>query len=558
MNGATILLKSLEKHNVKTVFGIPGGVLLKLYDELKNSDIEHILTRHEQGAIHAADGYARVTGEVGVCIATSGPGAANLITGLGNALSDSTPIIALTGQVKSALLGKDAFQEINTVGLSQAVTKHNYIIKDAKEIPRIVDEAFLIATSGRPGPVLIDICADVYFQEVDERLLETSQIPDYILKKFSKPFVKDKKIDKVIKALNKAKKPLLLVGNGVNLSPGAPQSLLQLVNKLNLMATNTLHAKGVLDEDHPNSLRMLGMHGTFEANYAIQNCDLLINIGSRFDDRITCNVDHFLEKCEYIVHCDIDASEFSKNVQTDVAVQADANDFLQALLQNLDRIDQKDYTAWNKEVVSKRKGVNDKPNQHVHPILISKEINNHIDEKTIIVTDVGQHQMFAALYMYPRSNRQFVSSGGLGTMGYGLPAAVGSAFAKRDNNVILVTGDGSFQMTFQELALLKEYNLNVKVVIYDNNCLGMVRQWQELFYDENYAESLFTGNPDWKLLTASYGLDFVSISKEEDIDVFKKALDKKGPVVIEVKIDAMANVFPMVPSSESLTNIRGE
>lgn len=558
MNGASILLKSLEKHNVKTIFGIPGGVLLKLYDELKNSSIEHILTRHEQGAVHAADGYARVTGEVGVCLATSGPGAANLITGLGNAFSDSTPIVALTGQVKSALLGKDAFQEINTVGLSQAVTKHNYIIKDANEIPRIIDEAFLIASSGRPGPVLVDVCADVYFQEVDENLLHTSQIQEFVLNKFSKPAVKDKKIDKVIAALNKAKKPLLLVGNGVNLSPGAPASLLKLVNELNLMATNTLHAKGVLDETHPNSLKMLGMHGTFEANYAIQNCDLLINVGSRFDDRITCNVDHFLEKCDYIIHCDIDASEFSKNVQTDVAVQADANDFLQALLTNLDRVEKKDYTAWNEEVFSQRKPVNEVPKQFVHPILVSKEVNNHIDDKTTIVTDVGQHQMFAALYMYPKSNRRFVSSGGLGTMGYGLPAAVGAAFGNKDNNVILITGDGSFQMTFQELSLLKQYNLNVKVVIYDNNCLGMVRQWQELFYGENYAESLFTGNPDWKLLSASYGLDFVSVSKESDMEAFSKALDKKGPVVIEVKIDEGANVFPMVPSSESLTNIRGE
>lgn len=558
MNGAKILLECLEKKGVDTIFGIPGGAVLTLYDELEKSSIEHILTRHEQGAAHAAEGYARVTGEVGVCIGTSGPGASNLITGLGNASLDSTPLIAITGQVGQAVLGKDAFQEINTVGLSQPVTKHNYLVRDANNIPRIIEEAFMIAEGGRPGPVLIDIPKDVFAQEVDPKILDEVVVADYIKNKFVTPTTTDEEITKVIAALNKAKKPLILVGNGVTIPAHASDYLYDLVDGTDFLVTTTLHGKTSFPAGHENSIGMLGMHGTFEANYATQNCDLLLNVGSRFDDRITCKVDGFLPEAKEVIHVDIDAVEHNKNVKTTQAINADAADFLKKLLDRKDEITNISFPTWKQAVKDNIKDLKDESANKVHPIRVSKKINSLINKETTIVTDVGQHQMFAALYLHPQNKRRFISSGGLGTMGYGLPAAIGAAFGNPDDNIICIAGDGSFQMTLQELPLLDIHRLNVKVVIYDNNCLGMVRQWQEIFYDETYAASTYEYSPEWGLLAAAYRIPYFEVNNNNDIEKLDEIMTQPGPAIVAVHVENLSNVYPMVAPFDTLSKVRGE
>lgn len=558
MNGARILLECLEKKGVTTIFGIPGGAVLKLYDELEESAINHILTRHEQGAAHAADAYARVTGEVGVCIGTSGPGASNLITGLGNASLDSVPLIALTGQVGQAVLGKDAFQEINTVGLSQPVTKHNYLVKDANDIPRIVEEAFLIATGGRPGPVLIDIPKDVFAQEVSADIAEGIVIDEHITRKFIKPTSTDEEVSKVIDAFNKAKKPLVLVGNGVTIPMHASDYLFDLIDGTDYLVTTTLHGKSAFPAGHENSVGMLGMHGTFAANYATQNCDLLLNIGSRFDDRITCKVDGFLPNAKEVIHVDIDAVEHNKNVKTTLCINSDSEEFLKKLVARKDELKNVSFPEWKKEVQAQNRVLNTKTKTKLHPIKVSQKIDTLINESTTLVTDVGQHQMFAALYMHAKKVRKFVSSGGLGTMGYGLPAAIGTAFGNPDDNIILITGDGSFQMTLNELPLLDIHKLNIKIVIYDNNCLGMVRQWQELFFDQTYAASTYEYSPDWSKLSEAYRIPYFEVTTDEDIEKLDDVLTKQGPAIVAVHVENMSNVYPMVAPFDTLTDVRGE
>ena len=408
MNGARLLLECLERKGVDTIFGIPGGAVIKLYDEIEESPIHHILTRHEQGAAHAADAYARVTGKVGVCIGTSGPGAANLITGLGNAHLDSVPLIAITGQVDQSVLGRDAFQEINTVGLSQPVTKHNYLIKDATLIPQVVEEAFLIAQGGRPGPVLIDLTKDVFAQEVSDDILRDIEIEKHIQDKFVLPTADHDEISQVIEALNRAKKPLILIGNGVTIPMHAADYLFDFVDGTDYLVTSTLHGKGAFPAGHDNYLGMLGMHGTFSANYATQNCDLLLNIGSRFDDRITCKVDGFLPNAKDIIHIDIDASEHNKNVKSTLCINSDSEDFLKKLSIRKNEIKNTKFAEWKKEVKAQEKELNSDSKSKLHPIKISRKINECIDDNTTIVTDVGQHQMFAALHLHPKKTRQFV------------------------------------------------------------------------------------------------------------------------------------------------------
>ena len=558
MNGARLLLECLQRKGVDTIFGIPGGAVIKLYDEIEDSPIHHILTRHEQGAAHAADAYARVTGRVGVCIGTSGPGAANLITGLGNAHLDSVPLIAITGQVDQSVLGRDAFQEINTVGLSQPVTKHNYLIKDATLIPQVVEEAFLIAAGGRPGPVLIDLTKDVFAQEVSDELLNEVIVEKHIQDKFILPSASQEEITQVIAALNKAQKPLLLIGNGVTIPLHAADYLYDLVNGTDFLVTSTLHGKGAFPAGHDNYLGMLGMHGTFSANFATQNCDLLLNIGSRFDDRITCKVDGFLPNAKDIIHVDIDASEHNKNVKSTLCINSDSEDFLKKLVIRKAELTNTKFAEWKKEVKAQEKELKSDSKSKLHPIKISKKINECIDENTTIVTDVGQHQMFAALHLHPKKVRKFVSSGGLGTMGYGLPAAIGAAFGQPDDNIILITGDGSFQMTLNELPLLDIHKLNIKVIIYDNNTLGMVRQWQEIFYNENYSQTQYEYSPLWEKLAEAYRLPFYSIQKDSDIDKLSDILNQKGPALIEVHVDSTSNVYPMVAPFDTLDKVRGE
>lgn len=558
MNGARLLLECLERKGVDTIFGIPGGAVIKLYDEIEASPIHHILTRHEQGAAHAADAYARVTGRVGVCIGTSGPGAANLITGLGNAHLDSVPLIAITGQVDQSVLGRDAFQEINTVGLSQAVTKHNYLIKDATLIPQVVEEAFLIAMGGRPGPVLIDLTKDVFAQEVSDDILRDIEVENHIKAKFVLPAASHDEITKLIDALNRAKKPLILIGNGVTIPLHASDYLFDFVNGTDFLVTSTLHGKGAFPTGHENYLGMLGMHGTFCANYATQNCDLLLNIGSRFDDRITCKVDGFLPYAKDIIHVDIDASEHNKNVKSSLCINSDSEDFLKKLVLRKNEITNTQFTNWKKEVKTQHKELSSKTETKLHPIIISQKINECVDENTTIVTDVGQHQMFAALHIHPKKVRKFVTSGGLGTMGYGLPAAIGAAFGNPNDKIVLITGDGSFQMTLQELALLDIHRLNIKIFIYDNNSLGMVRQWQEMFYKENYSQTLYDYSPQWDLLAQAYRIPFYSIKSDADVEKIEDIMKLEGPALIEVSVERTSNVYPMVAPFDTLDMIRGE
>ena len=551
MIGAELLLKCLEEKQVDTVFGIPGGVLLPLYDVLPKSNIHHVLMRHEQGAAHAADGYARSTGRVGVCFATSGPGATNLLTGLGTAMMDSVPVVAITGQVAQHLIGKDSFQEADTIGFSLSSTKYNYLVKNAEDIPNIVNEAFYIATSGRPGPVLIDVPKDVLVQIVTKT--KKPVIRKHVEKKLATPRLNVNQLQKAVKAIKEAKKPLFLAGGGVIMGNG--EALLEKVaEKLQIPVAVTLKGKGAYPGDRPLFLGMAGMHGTVKSNYAIQEADLIIAIGMRFSDRVIGRVDCFAPKAT-IIHVDIEAAEIDKNVKTHIPMVGDVVDFLQEVDIQVDSI--RSTTAWQEELASihKSKPI---PETGVQPENLLQCINDLMDDKTIVVTDVGQHQMWSALYLHPKGRKSFLTSGGLGTMGFGLPAAIGAQIANPDKRVVLITGDGSFQMNLQELAIVKQYNLPINIVLLNNGCLGMVRQWQELFHNSNYSQTLFEFSPDWELLAQAYGIQGVKIeTKEAGCEEFKKAYEKKEPVFLDFRVDDRANVFPMVPAGCSLDEIWG-
>lgn len=552
MIGAELVLKCLEKKNVDTVFGIPGGVLIPLYDVLKKSTIKHVLTRHEQGAVHAADGYARSTGEVGVCFATSGPGATNLLTGLETAMMDSVPIVAITGQVPQALIGKDSFQEADTVGFSLSSTKYNYLVKDAEDLPTIIEEAFFIASNGRPGPVLIDIPKDVMVQIVGEPEKKIN-IRKHVEKKLARPKINDNQMDKIVKEIGKAQKPVILVGGGV-ITANASEMLIKIAKKHNIPVVNTLMGKGAFPAGNDLYLGMLGMHGTVKANYAVQESDLIIGVGLRFGDRVTGKLDTFAPKAK-IIHVDIEPAEIDKNVKTAFPIVAHALDFFKELDDKL--LEVKDTGKWVKELVEchKEKHISQ---DGVQPEYILNEINELIDEDTIIVTDVGQHQMWSALYLHPKAPKSFLTSGGLGTMGFGLPAAIGAQFANPGKKVILITGDGSFQMNLQELSIVRQYNLPIKIMLMNNGCLGMVRQWQELFCNSNYSQTLFEHAPDWDLLAKAYGIDGARIENREFVSAnLKNLIQNDEPILFDVRIDDRANVFPMVPAGCSLDEIWG-
>ncbi|MDK2822741.1 MAG: acetolactate synthase large subunit [Clostridia bacterium] len=552
MLGSELLLKCLEEKQVKLVFGIPGGVVIPLYDVLKKSNIKHILTRHEQGAAHAADGYARSTGKVGVCFATSGPGATNLLTGLATAYMDSSPVVAITGQVAKAFLGKDSFQEADTVGLSQPVTKHNYLVRDANEIPDIVAEAFYIATHGRPGPVLIDIPKDVFTQEVSE--IREPKIRKHIITKLEKPVLNEIQLGKALELLKHSKRPLILAGGGVTQAEGSYEFLRQVAMNNEIPVAVTLMGKGVFPADNPLFLGMVGMHGTTEANWAIQNCDCLLAIGIRFDDRVTGKLEEFASKAKKI-HVDIDAAEIGKNCAVDVPICADSYDFLKMLSQKLRGI--KINKDWLKQI-ELNKSIQKVSHSHLDPQEVMATINSLVDEKTIVVTDVGQHQMWAALFVHPHYPRGFITSGGLGTMGFGLPAAIGVQMANPEKKVVLITGDGSLQMNIQELALIKQWNLPIKIFLINNGYLGMVRQWQELFFNENYAETSLEAGPDWEKLAQAYGIKGKTLrTPYECKESLNTAISSREPWLMDIKVDPGANVFPMVPAGCSLDQIWG-
>jgi acetolactate synthase-1/2/3 large subunit len=543
--GSQILIDTLLYEGVQSVFGIPGGVVLPLFDAIYDSQLKVVLTRHEQAAGHAADGYARATGKVGVCIVTSGPGATNLTTAIATAYMDSIPIVAITGQVRSNMIGSDAFQEADIIGITRPITKHNYLVKDVKDLARIVREAFYIARSGRPGPVVIDLPVDVTLATCEGTIPEKVDLPGY------KPRYEGniRQIKLAAEAINKSKKPVVYTGGGVIIA-GCSDLLSELAEKGNLPVTTTLMGLGAFPEDNKSSLGMLGMHGTAYANYAVNESDLLIAIGARFDDRITGKLDAFAPDAE-IIHIDIDPASISKSIKVDIPVVGDAKKILTELIKCVKHVDRPEWfekiKAW-KEKYPLRYNSNG-----LKPQYVIEQICEATKGDAIITTEVGQNQMWAAQFYTYRKPRTFISSGGLGTMGYGFPAAIGAQIGCPDKTVIDIAGDGSIQMNIQELSTAVQNKLPVKIAILDNGYLGMVRQWQELFYKKRYSHTCLSGNPDFVKLAEAYGATGFLIEKKEDVrPTIEKALATEGPVIMDFKIDQEENVFPMVPAGQTI------
>jgi acetolactate synthase I/II/III large subunit len=556
VTGAEAILLSLIEENVNTIFGYPGGAIMPIYDKLfgKYDKLTHILVRHEQGAAHAAQAYAQVTGKPGVCFATSGPGATNLITGITNAHLDSIPMVFITAQVPSALLGTDAFQETDMISLSMPVTKWNYQVTNAGEIAGAMALAFFYSTSGRPGPVLIDITKDAQNELTEFNYKKIKATRSYSPK--SKLNGEDIKIP--LQLIQQAKKPLFLAGHGILLSNAASQ-LKAFIDKTQIPVAVTLLGKSAISEDNPNYVGMLGMHGHYAPNVLTNQADLLIAAGMRFDDRVTGDISRYAKNAR-IIHVDIDKSELNKNVKADVAIHADIKDFLEAIIP---LVNYKTDEKWRKEFnrlysVEKNRVINNECFPENGKIR-SGEVVNLLSEKTardaIIVTDVGQNQMMGARYYQYKNPNSFVTSGGLGTMGFGLPAAVGAQVGRPDKTVILFTGDGGFQMTEQELGTIFQYNLPVKIVILNNNYLGMVRQWQQLFNDKRYAETNMP-TPNFPLLAKAYGIEGNLVKKREELNnALNKMLQHNGPYLLEIKIEKEANVYPMVYPGKAVDEI---
>ncbi|PKM80516.1 MAG: acetolactate synthase, large subunit, biosynthetic type [Firmicutes bacterium HGW-Firmicutes-14] len=550
LSGAEIIIKSLKEEGVEAIFGYPGGQILPFYDALYDSGLKHYLVRHEQGAAHAADGYARATGKPGVCVATSGPGATNLVTGIANAYMDSVPIIALTGQVPCGMLGKDSFQEADITGITLPITKHNYLVNDVKDLARTIKESFHIATTGRPGPVLIDLPKDVQVAKTKFKYPEDVSLKGY------KPILKGNKgqIGQAAKLIGNAKRPVIYCGGGVIVS-GANAELFRLAELTLSPVTTTLLGKGAFPETHPMSLGMLGMHGTKAANYAVSECDLLIAVGARFDDRVTGKIDEFAAKAR-VIHIDVDPAEIGKNVKVDVPIVGDVKKVLAQLNEKLEQQlsgEWQDKIAQWKEKHPLSYGANGK----LKPQFIIEQIYEVTRGDAIIVTEVGQNQMWAAQYYKYTRPRTFISSGGLGTMGYGLPAAIGAQVGCPDSVVIDIAGDGSIQMNIQELATAVHYNIPVIVVILNNNFLGMVRQWQEIFYDRRYSYTEITG-PDFVKLAEAYGAVGLRVTEPNEVKpALKKAIEAKRPVLIDFVVEREENVFPMVPPGGAIHKMLG-
>lgn len=550
MLGAEAVIESLRREGVDLVFGYPGGAVLTLYDALYKTNFPHILTRHEQGAVHAADGYARATGKVGVCFATSGPGGTNLITGIATAYMDSVPLVAITGQVGVSLIGKDSFQEADMCGITTPITKHNYLVKNVQELPRVLKEAFYIARTGRPGPVVIDISKDVFNSTID-----FDYPASVTLRGYSPLFAGDAAaIDEVITTLHQAKKPLLFVGGGVNLSDTAEQ-LRELTALTEMPVTASLMGLGCIASDAPEHLGMLGMHGTFAANMATVECDLLIAVGARFDDRVTSLVKDFAPHAK-IVHFDIDPAEVNKNVRCDLRVIGDlrwslplfVNKFKQTQIPQAYR---EAIAAWRLQVEA-WKHENplsyNRASEAVMPQALIECISKLTQGKAIIVTDVGQHQMWTAQYYNFTKPRSLLTSGGLGTMGYGLPAAMGAQLGMPDTPVILVTGDGSIMMNCQELATTADNGLPLKIIVCNNQVLGMVNQWQRTFYGQRYSHSTTKGATDFVKLAEAMGVTGLRVTKPEELEtVLQQAFALEGPVLVDVLLPAAEDVVPMVP-----------
>lgn len=547
MTGADALLRCLLLENVEYVFGYPGGAVLPIYDSLYGSHLKHILSRHEQGAIHAADGYARSTGKPGVVIATSGPGATNLVTGIATAQMDSIPLVVITGNVPQSLIGTDAFQEADITGITIPITKHNYFVRDVKELPRIVKEAFHIATTGRPGPVLIDIPKDVNNASAPFYYPEEINLRGY------NPAIKPNKmqVDRLMKAIGEARKPVIMAGGGVILA-SAEKELLAFAEATQIPVICTLMGLGGFPGTHSLAVGWPGMHGNYASNQAILNCDLLIGIGNRFDDRITMGRTKEFAPNAKIIHIDVDPAEIGKNVDTYIPLVGDVKLVLEAALPKAEKADT---SEWLKEIQQWKEQ---------HPFSYSKDgklkpqnvieiIYETTHGEAIVTTDVGQHQMWAAQYYKFNHPRSLISSGGLGTMGFGFPAAIGAQFGNPDRIVVSVNGDGGFQMNLQELAIVSGHNIPVKVAIINNKCLGMVRQWQELFYDNRYSQIDLTHSPDFVKLAEAYGVKgYRAETEEEARQVWEEALKHNGPAVVEFVVEPGENVYPMVAAGSTL------
>lgn len=550
LTGAQILIECLKEQGVDTIFGFPGGAVLNIYDALfkAKDDIRHILTSHEQGAAHAADGYARATGKVGVCIATSGPGATNLVTGIATAYMDSVPMVAITGQVPTTLLGKDSFQEVDITGITMPITKHNYIVKDVERLADIVREAFIIAKEGRPGPVLIDICKDV-----------TAAVTEYVPKVPKKPEeaslgVTEDEIDAAADAINKAKRPIILSGGGVSIA-GANEEVFELANKALIPVTTTLMGIGSFPGTHELFTGMVGMHGTKTTNMAVSESDLFIAIGARFSDRVISDVNRFAPNAK-IMHIDIDPAEVGKNVAVDYPLVGNIKKILKRLIAKVEKKEQSDWK--NKIDEWKRLYPLKYPKDDVlRPNYIVERLYELTKGDAIITTEVGQHQIWAAQFYKFKSPRQFLSSGGLGTMGYGLGASIGAKLGCPDKKVINIAGDGSFRMNCNELATAVEYKLPIIIAIFNNHVLGMVRQWQNLFYDGRYSSTNIDRGTNFVALAEAYGAIGIDVRKPEEVDeAWKKALASKDtPVVINFEIDKDDKVFPIVPPGAAISDL---
>jgi acetolactate synthase-1/2/3 large subunit len=563
MNGAELIIEFLKKKGVKHAFGYPGGPIIVLYDAIYKADFPHILTRHEQGAAHAAEGFAKATGIPGVVIATSGPGATNLVTGLADAMLDSVPLLAITGAVARKATGTDAFQEADITGITQPITKYNYLVMNPDELLPILEEAWDMTTQGRPGPVLVNIPKDIMAMQIDEKSADSISTSPYVRHRPAR-IRTESMAEQVYDAIKNSKRPLLLAGGGCITSKDAAENLKQFAEHTGIPVATTLMGKGAMNDEHPLYLGNLGMHGTPQANKALGNCDLLLAVGTRFSDRIVGDPEIYNQSPDRkVIHVDVDSAEIGKNVKTSIQIEDDASDFFVTMLAALPgQAALKDAAVLWEPWLEKLRGQKKKyeilkmamyePTNPLQPQYVIHEVAEAFKgQNPIVVTDVGQHQMFASQHYPVESPRSFITSGGLGTMGFGLPAAMGTATAFPDRTTVLFVGDGGFQMTLQELGVIANHNMPVKIFVMDNNCLGMVRQWQELFFDERYSHTILDTNPDFLKIAEAYGIKFGRAIDPEGLKrEIMAACETKGPYLVHVVLDASTNVYPMIPAGK--------